>query len=118
MRHMCAAGVKDYKVTASNLGGTYKKGAAPGCQTASCGLYTNEVQLSSSDMKHGYCLTNHSGHYYYHLLAHVLAACALCQSPSLPFCSSVFYVQYVLGTSYILAAHGVHSLSPRSADEH
>lgn len=49
MREMCAAGVKDYKVTSSNLGGTYKKGAAPGCQTAACGLYANEVLPLSSD---------------------------------------------------------------------
>ena len=86
-------------MTSSNLGGTYKKGAAPGCQTASCGLYANEVQLSSSDMKHGYCLTNHSGHYYHHLhmfLQHVLCSNQThCESPFSPFCSSVFYDQYV-----------------------
>ena len=39
------AGVTNYKVSGSDLAGTYKKGAAAGCQTASCGLYANEVQF-------------------------------------------------------------------------
>ncbi len=37
-------GVTDFKVTSSgDLAGTYKKGAAPGCQTAACGRYANQV---------------------------------------------------------------------------
>ena len=39
-----STGVTNYKVTNSDLSGTYKKGAVPGCQTASCGLYANEVR--------------------------------------------------------------------------
>ena len=38
------AGVTNYKVSQSDLAGTFKKGAAPGCQTATCGLYANEVR--------------------------------------------------------------------------
>lgn len=40
-------GVTDYKVTESGLGSVYKKGAAPGCLTASCGYYANEAAIQS-----------------------------------------------------------------------
>ena len=36
-------GVTDFKVSGSDLASTYKKGAAPGCQTAACGRYANQV---------------------------------------------------------------------------
>lgn len=40
-------GVTNYKVAQSDLSSTYKKGAAPGCQTASCGLYANEAAIQN-----------------------------------------------------------------------
>ncbi len=47
---MCT-GVTDFKVTSSgDLAGTYKKGAAPGCQTAACGRYANQVHPAFQDV--------------------------------------------------------------------